>query len=171
MSLAGDTNMANGQSYTFTFSLGNWFSLPNIQTLVTDLQNYGPNWASSIVANWLPNVNPFQNILTVTFTYTGDGSDVISDAGQEFVTAFQQGSSDSFTFTGADSGYGSSASPITGAITSPDQSSQCGLSNLGACLPSSSQTSLILVVVAVIAVAVIFLSPGGQALAVSRSAA
>jgi hypothetical protein len=172
MTIETDANMVPGQSYTFTFQLGNWFSHPDITTILADLGQWGPTYAQSISATWMPNINPFLNLLTVTFTYSGDGSDVIADAGAEFIQAFKQGSNDDFTFNTADSGYSSTAGGVTGAPPSPDKpKNACSLDNLQGCLPSTTTTYVVVGAIVIVVLAVAFMSPGGQALAVTRSAA
>jgi hypothetical protein len=67
-----DDNLIPGQSYTFTFDLGNWLSLPSENSVLAEL-------------------GLFTNYYNVTFTYTGDGSDVASEVAAAMVSAFAQG--------------------------------------------------------------------------------
>jgi hypothetical protein len=169
MTVMPDANMVNGQTYTFSFNLNNWFFHPDPQTLVADLQNWGPQYLSAVIATWPGNVNPASNVLAVTFTYIGDGSDVIADAAQEFITAFKQGSNDDFSFATADVGSGSSCTILGTCPTDPTQSSTCSLTNLQACLPGTTTTTMLVVAGLAVLLLVAFLSPGGQSLAIARS--
>ena len=171
MSLSPATNMVPGQTYTFTFSLGNWFTTPSMSTILSDVQNWGPQYADNVVANWqsnpnqLTSYNPFANYLLLTFVYKGDGSDVVADSGQEFVVAFKNGSDDNLSFQTADGGYQSGG----GAPPPPD--AKCSVTNLSACLPN---TDLLIAGVIIVVLGLMFLSPAGQVigtnLATRRSA-
>lgn len=92
-----DDNMIPGQTYTFQFKLSNWLVVPSTSTVQADLQNNAPGFVSDVQVT-----SPFlTSLYNCQFTYTGDGTDVISDVANELLAAFQQGSGDSFSFVGA----------------------------------------------------------------------
>jgi hypothetical protein len=97
-------NLVPGQTYTFTFTLGNILTQPSITTLLADLANNAPDFVSDVTASWASGVGLLTNYLNVTFSYSGDGSDVASDVWNAMIAAFSDGSSDTFTFTSATMG-------------------------------------------------------------------
>jgi hypothetical protein len=99
-----DDNMKGGITYTFTLLLANWFGQPSIPTILADLDAYAPGFMGSVTASWSAGLGLLTNYLNITFNYTGDGSDVISDVAAELIAALSQGSGDSFTFYQATSG-------------------------------------------------------------------
>jgi hypothetical protein len=102
--LANDDNLQSGITYTFTFELQNIFSMPSTSVILADVANVAPSFVSSPSASWASGVGLLTNYLNVTFTYSGDGSDVASDVAASLIQAFQQGSNDDFTFTQATGG-------------------------------------------------------------------
>ena len=99
-----DDNLRSGFTYTFTFVLDNYFTQPSINTILADLDTYAPSFLGSVGASWSAGLGLFTNYLNVTFTYIGDGSDVVSDVAAELIAAFAGGSNDDFTFTQASTG-------------------------------------------------------------------
>jgi hypothetical protein len=94
-----DDNLVNGQTYTFIFLLQNLVTLPSEQTIQTDIVNYAPDFLQSVQVTKRPQLFGFlTTYYDVQFTYEGDGSDVVSDLGQQLVAAFSAGSNDNFTF-------------------------------------------------------------------------
>jgi hypothetical protein len=102
--LPNDTNLSPGLTYTFTFDLDNWFTMPSTATILQDIQSQAPDFLSSVSASWASGLGPLTNYLNVTFTYSGDGSDVVSDVANELIAAFTAGSNDSFDFVQATGG-------------------------------------------------------------------
>lgn len=107
-----DDNMIPGQTYTFQFQLKNWITMPSTSTVQQDLFNNAPAFVSSdlqvlIASTW----NPFDNTYNIQFTYTGDGSDVISDVANAIVAAVSQGSNDNFAFMAAFASPAGAVSP------------------------------------------------------------
>jgi len=107
--VAPDDNLLPGQTYTFSFSLGNWFSLPSTSAVQAELAANAPNFISNVQVQQKSGIGLLTNYYDVTFTYTGDGSDVASDVASEMIAAFAAGG-DSFSLTSMDAGsVGSSA--------------------------------------------------------------
>jgi hypothetical protein len=86
-----DDNLIPGQSYTFTFDLGNWLSLPSENSVLAELGNYAPDFIGNARVVQSSGLGLFTNYYNVTFTYTGDGSDVASEVAAAMVSAFAQG--------------------------------------------------------------------------------
>lgn len=101
-----DDNLVPGQTYTFVFKLGNLITLPDAAAIQNDLQQYGPSYMGSLGVSQSSGFGLFTNYYNATFTYQGDGSDVISDVGSELASAVQQGSNDSLVFQYANIGVG-----------------------------------------------------------------
>jgi hypothetical protein len=101
--LQNDDNLQGGITYTFTFQLGNWITEPSVATLLADIANQAPSFISSpsgSLYHYLPGIDYYN----ITFNYTGDGSDVVSDVAQSLIAAFNSGSNDAFSFVQATSG-------------------------------------------------------------------
>jgi hypothetical protein len=104
VTLQNDDNLSPGLTYTFTFDLENIISMPSVSTLLADISSQAPSFIGSPSASWSSGISPFTNYLNVTFTYSGDGSDVVSDVANELIAAFQNGSGDSFSYYQATTG-------------------------------------------------------------------
>lgn len=105
-----DDNMVPGHTYTFQLKLQNWITMPSTSTVQQDLSGYAPDFMSDVQVTVAQTLNILDNTFNIQFTYTGDGSDVISDVANSIVTAISQGSSDNFSFIAA---YSSPAGQIT----------------------------------------------------------
>lgn len=99
--LANDDNLQPGQTYTFTFTLNNWLAMPSAATILADLDSNAPSFLGSVSAAFASGVGLLTNYLNVTFTYIGDGSDVVTDIANELIAAIKAGSNDNFFFTQA----------------------------------------------------------------------
>lgn len=104
--LALDDNLKNGTTYTFTFELTNWLLKPSDATLLQDITDYAPDFMTSVGVTDVANVSfsLARGYRNITFTYEGDGSDVVSDVANSIAAAFKAGSNDNFQFTQATSG-------------------------------------------------------------------
>lgn len=112
-----DDNLISGQTYTFSFRLGNWFSLPSENAVAAEITNYAPDFIGNVQVKQASGLSPLTNYFDITFTYHGDGSDVASDVAQEFVSAFAQGG-DKFSLESMNMGsVGLSAASDIGQIT------------------------------------------------------
>lgn len=94
-----DDNMIPGQTYTFQLKLNNWFVTPSTDTIHQDLVNNAPSFVSDLQVT-SPGVY-ITGLYNCQFTYSGDGSDVISDVANSLISAVSQGSGDNLTFVGA----------------------------------------------------------------------
>jgi hypothetical protein len=104
--LANDDNLSPGITYTFTFELENIVTMPSSDTLLADIQSQAPSFIGSASGSWSSGIGLFTNYYNLIFTYTGDGSDVVSDVGNELVAAFLAGSNDDLSFVQAVGGQG-----------------------------------------------------------------
>lgn len=102
--LANDDNLQSGQTYTFTFTLDNYLSMPSVAQVLADMDQMPSGILGSVSASWSSGVGLLTNLLNVTFNYIGDGGDVVSDVATLFIEAFNNGSGDHFSFTQAASG-------------------------------------------------------------------
>jgi hypothetical protein len=170
--LANDDNLSPGITYTFTFELENWFSMPSVSTVLADITSQMADFISSPSASWSSGIGPLTNYLNVTFTYSGDGSDVVSDVANEFLAAFQTGSNDSYSYVQAVSGGGgitaltsvnnavssvatTAGSAVGTAVGAAAQGAASGIaSNLGA-------SGFILIALAIVALLAYFSSATG----------
>jgi hypothetical protein len=92
-----DDNMIPGQTYTFQLKLSNWITFPSTNTVQQDLTNNAPSFVSDLQIT-----SPtFTSLYNIQFTYSGDGTDVISDVANSLIAAIKAGSNDDFTFVGA----------------------------------------------------------------------
>lgn len=125
-----DANLLPGQSYTFSFGLGNWFTLPSEATVLAELQNYAPDFISNAQVREMSGLSPLTNYFDVTFTYVGDGSDVASDVAAEMIQAFSQGG-DKFSLNAMNMGTVglSAASDVSQALGSVGDALGTGLGN------------------------------------------
>ena len=139
-----DDNMVPGQTYTFTFVLGNWITMPSVATILQDIQAQAPDFIQNASASWSSGLWITTNYLNVTFTYGGDGSDVISDVGAALVAAFATGSNDTFTFQSANASgvgvtVGMQVQAAAGAVT---QAAGGALSSVTSSVASGAQNLL-----------------------------
>lgn len=102
-----DDQMVPGATYVFQFKCSDFFCVSDkSQAIQTAILAYGPGYISSLQV-----VSPTSaggvvfgattNLYNVQFTYTADGSDVVSDVANELVVAVENGSGNSITFIGA----------------------------------------------------------------------
>jgi hypothetical protein len=167
MRMPNDSGMLPGQTYTFTFELQNWVLSPDVSQIISDLDQYAPQFISYPSAAYGAKPGFFQGAyMTVTFQYSGDGSDIIGDVSNSMIAAFSSGSNDTFSFVQADSDAISSVGPASGTPGGLD------LSGIEDALKKAkdnfvpSETTIIAIVVGLIVVA--FIMSGGPA--VARSA-
>lgn len=93
-----DDNLVNGQRYTFVFASTNWFSTPNTGTIQGDITQLAPDFLTSLLVQF------YQGNFYVTFTYEGDGSDVVSDVANSIVAASAAGSGDGLSYASGQQG-------------------------------------------------------------------
>jgi hypothetical protein len=97
-----DANMIPGQTYTFKLSLDNWVTKPSTSKLQQDLMMNAPTFVDNDLQVTYEDpgftIHVLTNIYDIQFTYSGDGSDVISDVAASIVSAIKAGSNDDFTF-------------------------------------------------------------------------
>jgi hypothetical protein len=110
--VANDDNLQPGATYTFSFTscnLTSWLFNVSPGTVLSDLSANSPSFIGSVSAAWASQLLA-EDVLNITFTYTGDGSDVASDVANEIIAAVQAGSSDCLSFVQATSGTSGVAS-------------------------------------------------------------
>lgn len=130
---AADDNMIPGQTYTFEFSLDNLITRPATSKIQSDLQSNAPDFVNTnLVVTTPQTVNPFSNVYDVQFTYTGDGSDVVSDVAAAIIEAIKSGSNDDLTFNNAyaDVAGNVSSTGIGGAVKQTLDQSMSGLASV-----------------------------------------
>lgn len=125
-----DANLIPGQTYTFTFTLGNWFSLPSESKVVNELASSAPDFISNVSVKESSGLSPLTNYYDVTFTYTGDGSDVASDVAAAMIAAFSAGG-DSFSLSAMNGGAAglSAATDVTQTLGTVGSALGTGLGN------------------------------------------
>jgi hypothetical protein len=97
-----DDNMIPGQTYTFQLSLSNIIVHPSTSTMQSDLINNAPSFVdTNLQVTAVDTLNIFSNLYNLQFTYSGDGTDVVSDVAAAIISAIKQGSNDDFTLVGA----------------------------------------------------------------------
>ena len=100
--LQNDDNLSPGITYTFSFKSCNTFFDGSTATILGDIQASAPDFIGSVSVNYSTAFTNLASLwatfLNVTFTYTGDGSDVVSDVANALIACFQSGSNDCFTF-------------------------------------------------------------------------
>lgn len=167
-----DDNLIPGQTYTFTFQQNNYFLPASQSGIMGDLDAQAPDFVTNYIVGFAPQIG-HDELVVITFTYGGDGSDVVNDVAQALIAAALAGSSDKLSFVQAEPG-GTSSVGRTGAPTpgSPGgttptaPNATCSIDNLSACVPSSSA----LWAVAVIAVLFVFVISGGPGISRSLTA-
>lgn len=102
--LQADDNLQSGLTYTFVFNLENYITKPSVMTVLSDIRNNAPTFVSSPQVSWASGLWVLDNYLNVTFSYNGDGSDVVSDVADEIIAAIKQGSNDNVSFLAASAG-------------------------------------------------------------------
>ena len=80
--LANDTNLVNGDVYTFSFQAQ---ETTTVASLTQDIQQQAPSFLTMV--NVVQGSGASQIFFNVTFTYEGDGSDVIQDVASAIVAA------------------------------------------------------------------------------------
>ncbi len=120
-----DDNLVNGHTYSFQFELGNLITNPSVATLQTDIVNIAPDFITSLQVTKQSGIGLLTNYVFVTFTYEGDGSDVVSDVVNSLITAFATGSNDDYIFVAVTDGsppdnaaLASVQAAVTGTVTS-----------------------------------------------------
>lgn len=109
-----DDNLVPGQTYTFQLKSENWVVPVSSDTVTQDLNGNAPSFISNLQVS-SPTLTSLYNC---QFTYSGDGSDVVSDVANELIAAVQTGSGDSMSFVGA---VADTASSITVSPTNAVQ--------------------------------------------------
>ena len=161
-----DDNMIPGQTYTFQLKLGNLISMPSTGTVQQDIVANAPAFISNLQVTTADTINPFNDTYNLQFTYTGDGSDVVSDVASSLIAATQQGSNDKFSFVQAIPDTADSTGTINQTLDSIAQGVTKTTANAAQNLLTPVEWALVLVVGLV--VLVIFTS--GKAGGVSASA-
>ncbi len=104
--LQADDNLQGGQTYTFSFTgcnLLSFFVGPSADNILEDLTNHAPTFISSPQVNIASQITS-EYVYNITFNYTGDGSDIVSDVANEIIDAANQGSNDCLSFEQATTG-------------------------------------------------------------------
>lgn len=92
-----DDNMIPGTTYTFQLNMTGLSWPPSTGDVINALTANAPSFVANVQVT-----SPFTTTLyNVQFDYSGDGTDVVSDVGQELITALQTGLSKTFVFVGA----------------------------------------------------------------------
>lgn len=92
-----DDNMIPGQTYTFQLDMTGFHFPPSANDVQGALKQYGPTFLGDLAVT-----SPFTTtIYNCQFNYTGDGSDVIQDVGNQLDIAVQAGLNLPMTFKGA----------------------------------------------------------------------
>jgi hypothetical protein len=156
-------NLVPNSTYTFTFTLGNILIQPDVTTLETDLVNNAPDFIASVQMSWSSGIGLLTNYLNVTWTYSGDGTDVASDVWNAMINAFSSGSNDSFTFTAASMGtVGQSAqTDIVGAAQAVGSTVGSAIGAGVGAATSNTTFDIVLVVGGLILVGVLLFEVGG----------
>lgn len=92
-----DDNLVPGQTYTFQLKNDNLVWIPSANTIQQDLQQNAPTFVSNLQV-LSPTLTALYNC---QFSYSGDGTDVVTDVANELIQAIKQGSNDSMVFVGA----------------------------------------------------------------------
>jgi hypothetical protein len=106
VTLETDDNLQGGLTYTFSFTSCNLLSYliePSVSNILADLANHAPSFISSPQVSWA-NQLITGDVLNITFNYTGDGSDVVSDVANEIIASANDGSNDCLSFVQATTG-------------------------------------------------------------------
>jgi hypothetical protein len=105
--LSLDSQLVNGQVYTFQFYGNNWLLNPSTDTIANDIIANAPDFIVDLVVTtpdfslMLGAIPTFSTAYSVQFTYEGDGSDSVNDVANSIVAAVQATSGDSVIFVGA----------------------------------------------------------------------
>lgn len=166
--VAPDDNLIPGQTYTFAFTLKNLVTLPSTSTLIAELAQNAPAFISNVQIQEQSGASPLTNYYNVTFTYSGDGSDVASDVGAEMVAAFAAGTGSWF---GGDSLELTSMNLGAVGLSAQTDLSQVGatvgqtvgdtIGNAAKAATSNFSFDVVLVVVGLVALAVVLFQVGG----------
>jgi hypothetical protein len=157
-----DDNLLPGQSYTFVFTLKNWFSMPSQATVAGELQANAPDFLTNVQVVSTSGVGLLTNYYNVTFTYRGDGSDVASDVAASMLAAFAAGG-DSFEVTAMTQGYTgySAASDVSGAGAALGSTIGNTIGNAASAATSNFSFDVVLAIAAVFGIAWLLFEVGG----------
>ena len=97
--VAPDDNLVPGQTYTFVLKLLNYITDPGQSKVQAEILQNAPNFLGSLMVQAQSGLSPFTTYYNVTFTYTGDGSDVASDVAAAIIAACAAGTG---SWTGGD---------------------------------------------------------------------
>jgi len=91
MSMQADDNLITGYTYTFTFQDDDYVFAPSASDLINGLTQYAPDFITSVSVQDVGKSSFFQGgQVNVTFTYSGDGSDVASDVWNDMISAWSK---------------------------------------------------------------------------------
>jgi hypothetical protein len=179
MAMNLDDNLVSGQTYTFQFSCANTFCLTDLSsTIQSDIVQNAPSFISNLGVSSPPTTS----LYNVQFTYSGDGSDVVSDVATEIIQAVQQGSGDSITFGGAtgqaassilSTNVSSAAATATSAATAAGNAASGLLSGATSAIAKGASNLLSPiegVLILVVALAVVLILASGKAGGVTAGA-
>ncbi len=154
--LDNDANLVNGQTYMFTFTS----PTATAASLLADVVGQAPDFIGN------PNTSQTGTALVLTFTYEGDGSDLVSDVANNIIAAGLIVNNDPLTFTGASANSGASVAqtiaPTVAAQVTASSTDQTTLANSANAAAAASDTGQLtsFVILGVIAVALfLFLAP------------
>lgn len=173
-----DDNLIPGQTYTFQFKNSNWIESFSTDTVTSDITANAPSFVSSLQVTQ-PSLTSLYN---VQFSYSGDGTDVVSDVANELIAAVQTGSGDSMSFIGAvpDTASTITVSPTNAVNTVTDSVTSAINNAVNKVVTNTTQTAatgvqnlltpveIAVGILAIVVIAIIFTS--GKAGGVSASA-
>jgi hypothetical protein len=84
-----DDNLKSGLTYTFTFTSTSLLFVESVPDVLAALDAYAPDFLGSVQASFSYGI--FSDYLNITFNYTGNGSDVVSDVANELIAALGGG--------------------------------------------------------------------------------
>jgi hypothetical protein len=93
-----DDNLIPGGTYTFQFKSNNLIWQPSNETLAAEIEANAPSFISSLNITAPPLLS--RELYNAQFTYSGDGTDVVSDVAASIIAA-AKASGDDIVFTGA----------------------------------------------------------------------
>jgi hypothetical protein len=160
--LSNDTNLTNGQTYTFTFNAPS----VSVNDLIDDINQQAPDFLSQVQV--VPISGGGYNVV---FVYEGDGSDVVQDVASAIVSAALMVNNDNLTFVSASvqtvvqgqtvsvgTALASTVAAQT-AASNTDQSKLANAANAAAAAADSSQLTTIIIWVVVGVVALLLFAP------------
>lgn len=98
-----NANLVNGTTYTTTFFGNNTFFNPSNDTVLQDIIAQAPDFLTSVsvitptLANSSGSASFLSSVYSVTYTYEGDGSDVLNDVNNAIVAAALSNSNDNLS--------------------------------------------------------------------------